>query len=106
MITVNRLESMSPRGFLRLIIQDDGDVVVTCQQQMENCSVADDDRAPRGFRSATVEFCTISGGGGSKNTFRALRALAVAMAEDNADEFQQGRAGEWSGAELLPKETP
>lgn len=66
---VERLEDMSPRGLLRLLIQDDGDVIVSVQQN--------------DLQSADVEFCT--SGGRSPRTLHALRALAKAMQEDNAD---------------------
>ncbi len=78
-----RLESMSPRGYLRIIRQDDGDLIV---------SVGEGDSSG-GFKSfAHVEFCTpFAGGGGSKRTYAALIQLAAAMAEDNLDDSQIGR---------------
>ena len=54
-----------------------------------------------GAARASVEFCTYGGGGGSTRTWKALQALAVAMAEDNADPHQQARAGTFLGAVLL-----
>lgn len=69
---IERLEDMSPRGKLRLLIQRDGDVIV---------AVCQDDG-----RMGDVEFCAPgAGGGGSHRTWKALHALAVAMQEDNAD---------------------
>lgn len=93
-IIVDRKESMSPDGTLRLFIQDDGDVVVTVNQHVNELGQTE-------LRSASVEFCTYSGGGGSTNTHRALRQLAVAMAKDNEDPGQAGRRGEFPGTELL-----
>lgn len=80
MIT-ERLESMSPRGFLRLIRQDDGDVVLTVGQDNDG-----------DFTYATIEFCTPFGGrGGSRRTYIALVQLAAAMAADNLDQYQAAR---------------
>lgn len=78
-----RLESMSPNGFLRLFRQNDGDICLTIGQgQPEG-----------GFESiASVEFCTpMAGGGGSLRTYRALIQLMAAMAADNLDDSQKGR---------------
>ena len=78
-----RLESMSPRGYLRLYRQEDGDILVSVGQ-------SDGDDGWTSF--ATVEFCTpFSGGGGSEKTWNALCRLMVAMAEDNVDEGQGHR---------------
>jgi hypothetical protein len=89
--SVSRKESMSPDGLLRLHIQPDGDVIISISEGSEE-----------GGRMATVEFCTpFGGGGGSKHTHKALQDLAVAMARDNADPGQQGRAGEFTGSEIL-----
>lgn len=69
---VERLEDMSPKGRLRLLVQHDGDVIV---------SLIQDDG-----RMADVEFCTPgAGGGGSRRTWEALRNLVTAMEADNAD---------------------
>lgn len=82
MIT-ERLESMSPQGFLRLMRQGDGDMVLSvgeggCDGGLE--------------QFATVEFCTpFSGGGGSSRTYAALIQLAAAMAADNLDDLQRNR---------------
>jgi hypothetical protein len=93
MWNVSRLESMSPNGFLRLHVQEDGDI---CVQVGEG----DADGGIRQF--ASIEICTpMAGGGGSPRTHEALRQLAIAMAEDNADEAWRGRAGEFDGAEIL-----
>lgn len=92
-MNVERLESMSPNGFLRLHIQEDGDVIIT---------IAESDQSGGFDAIASVEFCTpFGGGGGSSRTHKALVELAKAMAEDNADPSQQGRAGEFDGKEIL-----
>lgn len=78
-----RLESMSPCGFLRLQRQDDGDIVITVGE-------GDGNDGCKCF--ATVEFCTpFGGGGGSEQTWAALVQLAAAMAADNLDELWGGR---------------
>lgn len=83
MIQTERLESMSPRGFLRLIRQDDGDIIISIGE-------GDEDGGWRSF--ATIEFCTpFSGGGGSEKTWEALVQLGAAMAADNLDDMQGGR---------------
>jgi hypothetical protein len=69
---------MSPRGRLRLLLQPDGDVIVV--------AIPDPDDGLFGGRMASVEFCSVgSGGGRSPNTIRALRELAKAMEQDNAE---------------------
>ncbi len=72
---VTRKEDMSPRGRLRLIFQEDGDVIV----------VIDPDPDER-MRDNSVEFCSVGGGGGrSRHTIEALRALGEAMIKDNTE---------------------
>jgi ribosomal protein S9 len=72
-IWVGRKEDMSTTGRLRLMRQEDGDM----------CVAIVDERG----RVASVEFCTtMRGGGRSPRTFAALRALAQAIVEDNADD--------------------
>ncbi len=72
-----RLEDMSPRGRLRLIRQDDGDIVVAVQSERDGMLQPGD----------SVEFCTIgTGGGRSRHTHAALLALMEAMRRDNAEE--------------------
>lgn len=74
---VERHEDMSPLGRLRLIVQDDGDVIVAV--------VPDPDEPPGRFGNS-VEFCSVGGGGGhSPHTLRALRELVKAMEADNAE---------------------
>ena len=66
---------MSPFGSLTLLLQDDGDVVVFLRGRD---SVGDP-------AQAEVEFCDPGAGGGrSPSTLKALRALAVAIQEDEA----------------------
>lgn len=80
-----RFEDMSPRGRLRVIQQDDGDMIV--------CVIEDpNSQGCCAGLSASVEFCT--SGGKSRRTREALRALMHAMAEDNADPYGAGRRGE------------
>jgi hypothetical protein len=71
---VERNEDMSPRGRLRVIIQDDGDAIV---------SVVSDPDELRFMPSA--EFCTHAGGGRSKHTREAIYALFLAMERDNKE---------------------
>lgn len=74
-----RKEDMSVTGRLRLLRQEDGDMCV---------AIIDDEG-----NQASVEFCTPgSGGGKSPKTLAALRALALAMMEDN--EQDPSRAAE------------
>lgn len=74
---VYRNEDMSTVGKLQLLQQTDGDVIVSIIPEEEpcGCGVAG--------RSQSVEFCT--SGGRSPNTLHALRALMVAMAQDNKE---------------------
>ena len=74
-----RKEGMSVSGRLRLLRQEDGDMCV---------AIIDDEG-----NEASVEFCTPGfGGGKSPKTLAALRALALAMMEDNKQD--PSRAGE------------
>ncbi|MBU2765810.1 hypothetical protein HAP94_06270 [Acidithiobacillus ferrivorans] len=78
-VWVERGEDMSTTGRLRLMRQEDGDM----------CVAVIDERG----RVASVEFCTpLRGGGRSPRTFAALRALAQAIVEDNADVPMNDRA--------------
>lgn len=73
---VKRNEDMSPRGHLKLLIQDDGDIIVSVYPE-ENGLIQ---------MGGSVEFCAIgSGGGRSIHTIAALRALAEAMELDNKE---------------------
>ena len=78
-----RFEDMSVRGRLRLLQQDDGDIVVAI--------ITDPDSDARGL-SASVEFCT--SGGHSFRTLTALKALMEAMARDNRENTHCPRRGE------------
>ncbi|RTL42961.1 MAG: hypothetical protein EKK53_11200 [Burkholderiales bacterium] len=78
-----RFEDMSQRGRLRVIQQDDGDMIVY---------VIEDPNSPNGGASAGVEFCT--SGGKSPKTRAALLALMVAMGEENAERPHCHRRGE------------
>jgi hypothetical protein len=69
---IRRREDMSPRGYLELTVQEDGDIIVAAN--------ADPDQ---GF-PGSVEFCIpMTGGGASPHTHRALQQLADAMDRDN-----------------------
>lgn len=72
---------MSEHGYLMLMLQEDGDVIVRVWEK---------DTAKA--KTASVEFCTPgSGGGGSSRTHAALIELMRAMALDNLDVTQMGR---------------
>ena len=75
-----RFEDMSQRGRLRVIQQDDGDMIV---------SVIEDPNSFNGGAMAGVEFCT--SGGHSPKTLAALLNLMQAMAEDNAERSSHRR---------------
>jgi hypothetical protein len=76
MKVVERIEDMSVRGRLRIIQQDDGDIIVAVQSERDGLLQPGD----------SVEFCTIgTGGGRSPRTLNALRALMAAMEGDNAE---------------------
>jgi hypothetical protein len=71
-----RREDMSPLGRLRIVQQPDGDMIV--------CVIPDPNE--RGSMMPSVEFCMPSSGGGrSRHTLLALRALMEAMEKDNAE---------------------
>lgn len=92
-LTVDRREDMSPNGYMRLLMEQDGDIVVWIAE-------GEDDGSPcRTF--AQVQFTAPWGGGGrSPKTHAALRELMRAMAEDNRDGNQSARQ-EFSGEEIL-----
>lgn len=79
-MVTRRLESMSTNGYLQLIKEEDGDIVLT---------IAEADAPTKRGVMASCEFCT--SGGGSSRTLEALYVLMGAMAEDNLDESQSGR---------------
>lgn len=72
---VKRIEDMSSRGFLKIMRDGDGDVIVVV------CA-ADGDRLKA---SESVEFCVGRGGNRSPNTVNALIRLAEAMEKDNSE---------------------
>lgn len=79
---VMRREDMSRRGFLRILRQGDGDIIVAIAS-CENDTLS---------RTEAVEFCTgITGGGKSPHTFMALRRLAEAMDQDNQEDPERGK---------------
>ena len=78
-----RFEDMGQRGRLRVLQQDDGDMLV---------AVVEDPEGDHGGIMVGVEFCT--SGGKSPKTLEALRNLMQAMAEDNADRPHCDRRGE------------
>jgi len=74
---VARLEDMSRRWRLRLIRQDDGDIIVAVQSEEDGLLQPGN----------SVEFCAIgTGGGRSRHTHAALLSLIEAMERDNAEE--------------------
>lgn len=76
MKSVFRIEDMSRKGRLKIIQQDDGDIIVAVQSEENGLLMPGD----------SVEFCSIgSGGGRSEHTLAALRNLMVAMELDNAE---------------------
>jgi len=83
MRVAERFEDMSPRGRLRVLQQDDGDMIV--------CVIEDPNSSTRG-EMTSVEFCT--SGGKSPKTREALLALMLAMAEENAARPHCHRRGE------------
>lgn len=80
-----RFEDMSPRGRLRVLQQDDGDMSVAVIEDLQSGSLC-------AGLMASVEFC--NSGGKSPRTLDALRALMMAMAEDNAAKASCSRRGE------------
>lgn len=72
-----RNEDMSPDGKLRLIVQDDGDIIVAMNGRTMNDAPC----------IAQLEFCSVgSGGGRSPHTREALRNLIVAIQRDNQEQ--------------------
>jgi hypothetical protein len=74
-----RFEDMSPKGKLKLIQQDDGDIIV----------VVSPDHEARKSADKQVEFCTCGGGGQSPRTLAALRELMIAIDLDNKEKTQE-----------------
>ena len=74
--TVTRREDMSARGYLKVLQQDDGDIIVAVYPEEDGLIQA----------GGSVEFCAPGAGGGrSTHTLAALRALMVAMEKDNQE---------------------
>lgn len=74
-----RFEDMSPNGTLTIIVQPDGDVIVTLFGRGMTDSM----------RMASVEFCFPgSGGGQSSHTRLALQKVAIAIKKDNEERAQ------------------
>ena len=90
---VERLEDMSPCGFLRLILQTDGDVIVVVSPDP-----SDTDQKFFAGTARQVEICTHAGGGKSPRTLKALHALFDAMVQDNQDSKCDGRKGKFDGS--------
>ena len=73
----SRREDMSQRGELHILIQDDGDIIVSCLGVEPNGTL---------YQESHVEFCTpVSGGGRSPKVREALLALMNAIDQDNAE---------------------
>lgn len=74
--SAERREDMSVHGFLKILQQSDGDMIVAVYPQ-ENGVVG---------VGGSVEFCAPGAGGGrSRHTIAALRDLMVAMEKDNVE---------------------
>ena len=77
---VKRFEDMSPTGYIRLMRQTDGDVI------LEVCSTEKFGMDTGKPRSVSIEFCT--SGGQSLNTLLALIDLIEAIKKDNEEREQ------------------
>lgn len=69
-----RRGDMSPNGLIRIILQDDGDVCLAVVGENN--------------RFASIEFCTLTGGGKSSRVRSALLILAEAIRRDNVERPQ------------------
>ncbi|MDP2652291.1 MAG: hypothetical protein Q8O94_04085 [bacterium] len=78
-----RTGDMHPNRALRLVVQEDGDVIVLITQ--DGIPIGDVDLGDPEDRAAQVEFCTLIGGGRSRHTLKALKGLIEAMEKDNAE---------------------
>ena len=75
---IKRYEDMSPDGFLRILQEPDGDLIVYIAGERFGRPTA-----------AAAQFCTVGGGGGrSPHTRQALIDLATAMTRDNRENPQ------------------
>jgi len=75
-----RFEDMSPTGSLTVVMENDGDMIL---------SVFAVDEISRKERRCEVQFCTFAGGGRSKRTREALIMLAEAIRLDNLETPQE-----------------
>lgn len=74
---VTRHEDMSSAGFMRLFMQDDGDICILLFKESGE---------GRNAKMCDIEFCEPSSGGGrSRHTRKALIDLMVAMEKDNEE---------------------
>jgi hypothetical protein len=76
---VERYEDMSRLGKLVVLQQNDGDMIV---------SIIPDPEEPKHLIQS-AEFCTLTGGGQSLNTRKALQNLMEAMEKDNREKPQE-----------------
>jgi len=87
---VERLEDMSPDGFLRIFKQDDGDMCLT----IGGYNLSGD------LNFSSIEFCQPSlGGGSSPKTWEALHDLFIAMMDDQKNEGHRNGRYEIEGDE-------
>ena len=78
---VKRYEDMSPKGYLRLIEEPDGDLIISI--------VSDPEEIQLSALGISCQFCMpIFGGGKSPHTRKALLALFEAMELDNKENSQ------------------
>lgn len=86
--TATRYSDMNPDDRLRIMQQEDGDMIV---------SIVTLPKEPYINSTMAVEFCTRAGGGRSPKTLLALKALMEAMKEDEKDspqDVQRNAAGD------------
>ncbi len=82
--TATRYSDMNPDDRLRIMQQEDGDMIVSIV-------------TTRPSAMPSVEFCTRTGGGHSPRTLLALKALMQAMKDDEAEspqDIQRKAAGD------------
>lgn len=77
-VSYQRYEDMSPTGRLAVMIEEDGDVIVT---------VIPDSKAFNSF-TKSAQFCTFIGGGRSPAVREAILKLAQAILQENLDNPQ------------------
>lgn len=81
MISYRRYEDMSPDGYISLMVEEDGDVILMVQQGEVSGGLDN-------FHMATVQFCHAFGGGQSPNVRNALLHLIQAIQQDNKERPQ------------------